>query len=67
METHLERALIEIFFAVAEFDQQVGSREWRLGADETLALARSLYRARGSLEALLDAVRGQDRAFAASA
>jgi hypothetical protein len=58
MEEHLERALIEAFFAIAEFDQKVSAPDWRLGAMETDLLARALYRSRASLEALLDQLRG---------
>jgi hypothetical protein len=59
MEKHLERALIETYYALAEFDALTGSQEWRISAAETQDLARVLFRARGALEAALDSVRAR--------
>ncbi len=53
MDKHLERALIETYFAMAEFDQQKFAPGWPGGAADTEALASSLAAARSALEASL--------------
>ncbi len=53
MDKHLERALIETYFAMAEFDQLKSAPDWAGGAEQTEALARALATARSALEAAL--------------
>ncbi len=50
MDKHLERALIETYFAIAEFDQQKSTPGWPGNPEETEALAAALRSARAALE-----------------
>jgi hypothetical protein len=53
MEKHLERALIELYYALSEFEQAKGGEPW--GEAETLFV--SLRLSRWSLETALRSVR----------
>jgi hypothetical protein len=50
MDKHLERALIETYFAIAEFDERKIAPDWRGGKEQTEALASVLRAARTALE-----------------
>jgi hypothetical protein len=51
MDKHLERALIETYFAISEFALQKSSPDWPGNLEETEALASALHSARTALEA----------------
>lgn len=51
MDKHLERALVETYFAIAEFAQLKSAPGWAGETEETEALAVALATARSALEA----------------
>jgi hypothetical protein len=57
MEKHLERALIETFYAIAEFQQLQASSRWRADESETLAMDSVLRATRSMLESVLTRAR----------
>jgi hypothetical protein len=57
MEKHLERALIELYYALAEFDQAKAAGQWPVEADQAESLFVSLRLARWGLETSLRGLR----------
>jgi hypothetical protein len=53
MERHLERALIELYYALADFEQAKESAAWRGKPDQSESLLNALSLARWGLETAL--------------
>ena len=57
MERHLERALIETYYAIAEFQQLQASSRWGADDSEALAMDSVLRATRSMLEGVLTRAR----------